>query len=121
MSITWELGISSATAIPLVVDFSYKRRKRKIQSKHRARDGSLYLYKWGDYPRFRVKVEFLTNSQSGIVNSWWDSDTELLFFITSGGVTEVNSVMMTDTESPIKQMQRPSAEYFKGVINLEGY
>ncbi len=120
-SIVWSLGISSADAVPLVVDFTYKRRKRKVSSNHRSLDGSLYMYKWSDYEKFRVRVNFLTNSQSSLVNSWFDTNTALLLFVVSGGVTEVNSVKMVDAESPIQQMQLPYVEYFKGVINLEGY
>lgn len=121
MSVTWELGITSATAVTLNVLHSHKRRKRQIRNAHRARAGGHYLYKWGDFEKFRVPVEFLSPANAGIVNSWWDTNTQLILFITSGGSTQVNSVMIMNDESPLQQMQKPWFEHFKGVIDLEGY
>ncbi len=122
MTITWELGISSATAISLIPKFSYRRSKRQIRRMERSRNtGELFIYKHGDFTKYRVPVTFLSNFDSGIVNSWWDTNTQLLFFITSGGVTEVNSVMIMGSESPLQQMQKPFSEFFKGTIRLEGY
>lgn len=120
-SIVWTLGITSTDAVPLLVDFTYKRRKRQIRSEHRALGGSLRIYKWGEYERFRVRVDHMAGAQLYKVNSWFDNNSELLLFISCGGVTEVNSVKIMDNESPIAQTSRPYHDLFKGVINLEGY
>ena len=121
MSTTYELGISSATAIQLYPDWNYKAGKKQIRNQHRTRQGGLYIYKWSDYPQFKFSVDIVPAADAAIINSWWDTNTELLFFVTSGGVTEVNSVLIVNDESPMDQRTKPYDNYWKGAIQLEGY
>lgn len=118
---TYELGISSSDAVTLYPEFDYKAEKKQKRSDHRTRSGKLYSYKWYDVQKFDFDLSWVNESISGIINSWFDARTELLFFITSGGSTEVHSVMIMNDETPMSEFQKPYQNYYKGTIKLEGY
>jgi len=116
----YELGISSVDAVELIPDYSYKSPEIKIESKSRTRAGKLYSTKYGSYKHISFNVDYVSSATAALVNSWWETDTELLFFITSGGTTETHSVMLQG-ETPIGGFNAPSIEYYRGKINLETY
>lgn len=121
MSTTYELGITSATAITLYPEYDLKIEEKQIRNEHRSKSGKLRVYKWGDYNRINFNVNWLAAADAAIVNSWWDSNTELLFFVTSDTATQVYSVMILNKETPMNQFNAPYREYYKGKILLEGY
>jgi len=108
------------SAVTLVPDYSYKSPEIKIESKSRTRAGKLYSTKYGSYKHISFNVDYVSSATAALVNSWWETDTELLFFITSGGTTETHSVMLQG-ETPIGGFNAPSIEYYRGKINLETY
>jgi len=108
------------SAVTLVPDYSYKSPDIKIESKTRTRAGRLYTTKYGSYKHFSFNVNYVSSATAALVNSWWETDTELLFFVTSGGVTETHSVMLQG-ETPIDGFNSPSIEYYRGKIILETY
>jgi hypothetical protein len=119
---TFELGISSSDAITLFPEFSYEGGKKQIRSDHRTKSGRMYRYTWGDYDRFKFDLEWVAGTDASVVNSWWESDTELLFFITSSTATEVHSVMIMNNESPLRSFNKPYDDYYRGkAILLETY
>jgi len=118
---TFELGISSANAVTFYPEWDYKAGKIQIRNEHRTRAGKLTLYKWSDYKTFEFEVNWVTASDASHVNSWFDTNTELLFLITSSGVTAVHSVMLVGKETPLAQYNKPYENYYKGSILLEGY
>ena len=108
------------SAVTLVPDYSYKSPDIKIESKTRTRAGRLYTTKYGSYKHFSFNVNYVSSATAALVNSWWETDTELLFLVTSGGVTETHSVMLQG-ETPIDGFNSPSIEYYRGKIILETY
>ena len=56
MSLTFELGINSATAIQLSPEYDFKDAKKLIESKHRTLSGRQYDYKWGEYEHFEFSL-----------------------------------------------------------------
>lgn len=121
MSLTFQLGISSADAVILRPEFDYQGGRRQIASSHRTKAGRLYRYTWGDYERFQFTLDFVPASDAALVNSWWSTDTELLFFVSSDTATEVHSVMITAKQTPLRRFRAPYADLYKGKILLEGY
>jgi hypothetical protein len=121
MSTTFQLGISSANAVTLIPEFDFKRPKKQIRSQQRTRGGKLKLYKWSDYQTINFSVELVPSSDTAVINSWWDSNTELLFFINSGSATEVHSVMILNKETPLAAYNKPYNNLYKGKIQLEAY
>lgn len=121
MALTYELGITSQTAIELKPEYDYKESQVQIKNVHRTRSGRLRTYTWADYKHFEFTARFVTAENAAIVNSWFDSNAELLFFITSDSTTEVHSVVITNPDSPFQQHIKPYRTYYQGKISLEEY
>ncbi len=118
---TYELGTSSADAVTILPEFSYKFPMKQERSQHRTKNGKLFIYKWGEYQKFRVPVTFVSASDTALVNSWWNTNTELLYFVTSGSTTDVYSVFITNAEQPFSQFTKPYDWKFNGKLKLETY
>ena len=121
MSLTFQLGIDSSTAVTIQPNFDYSDGKKQIRSDHRTKGGKAYSYKWGDYRQITFSTAYVPASTAALVNSWWDSKAELLWFITVGGVTEVQSVMLMNEETPLQERSFPYVDRYQGEIRLEGY
>jgi hypothetical protein len=121
MALTFELGINSATAIQLYPEYDFKDATKIIESKHRTPTGRQYNYKWGNYERFEFSLNYVAEANASVVNSWWDSRTELLFFITSDTNTDVYSVMIMNKDNPLLGFNKPYDVYRKGKLILESY
>jgi len=121
MSTTYELGISSETAITLYPEYDMKNGEKQIRNEHRSKSGKLRLYKWGDYNKISFSLNWVPAADAAIVNSWWDSNTELLFLVTSDTETQVYSVMILNTDTPLSEYNAPYRDYCKGKVQLEGY
>ena len=121
MAITYELGITSSTAVQLYPDWDYSKGDTMTKSKHRTRSGNLYQYKWNDYGKISFKATWVTSETKSIVNSWWNSQTKLLWFVNDGSTVDVTSVMLVNNDAPFKQNVKPYTEYSQGPIELEEY
>lgn len=106
--------------LELLPDWNFDDKGAKMQSEHVTRSGKRYVYKWGEYCKFSFGVSFLNSSQAAIINSWWSTNTKLLFMenVTSAAVY---SVMLTGNEKPIGNYVKPYMTLFKGKIDLQGY
>lgn len=121
MALTFELGISSSDAVTLYPEYNYKGGDVQLKNQARTLSGKLYLYKRGDYEKFQFSVNYLPASDASLVNSWWDTNTKLLFFINSSTATEVHSVILMNKDTPFQQFNIPYADKYKGKVLLEGY
>ena len=121
MSTTFQLGISSADAITLIPEEDFRNAKSQIRNEHRTRGGRLYVYKWADYRKINFALDLIPAADAATINSWWDTNTELLFFVNSDTETEVFSVLIMNEESPLPQYRFPYVEYYKGKLELETY
>ena len=122
MSLVYELGISSDTAVVLRPEYSSKPKNRKqTRSEMRARSGGLYRYIWATYDKVLLNLNFVPASDASIVNSWWEAGSDLLLFITSDSTTEVRSVQILNKEIPFSQFVKPYDNLMKGKLELEGY
>ena len=117
----YQLGISSADAVTLYPEWDYFNGETQIRNEHRSKSGRLRLYKWGDYRKIKFSLNWLPASDAALVNSWWDTNTELLFFVNSSTATEVHSVMLLNKESPLGSYNEPYNDYYKGKLELETY
>jgi hypothetical protein len=121
MTILFELGISSADAVTLYPTWDMDSNKKKMETSLKTLSGKGFVYKWGDYERWILKCEYYTVADAAIVNSWHDTNTELLFFITSDSITEVHSVRSMGKDRPFTEYQKPYTDKMKGKIILETY
>lgn len=116
---SWLLFPSSGNHVTLEPEWNFARRDKKEETVHRTRAGKRYTYKWGSYYAFKFGLEHVSSSTAAIVNSWWVTNTKLLF-MESGG-TQVFSVVLTNKELPLGQFNRPYNDHYTGTIELEGY
>jgi hypothetical protein len=121
MTIKFELGMSSATAIQLYPEYDYKDSEKLIESRHRTLGGRQYNYKWSDYDNFEFSLNFVSEANASIINSWWNVRADLLYFVTSGSNTDVYSVMLMNNEKPLSGYNKPYDTYRKGKIILQTY
>ena len=121
MSITYSLGITSATEVELIPEWSYKNGDTMKYSRYRTAAGRLYQYKWHDYKKISFPTKFVTSETMSIVNSWWNTQTKLLFFVNDGGTVSVTSVFIVNKDAPFRENIKPYTEYWQGAIELEEY
>jgi len=121
MAITFELGINSATAIQLYPEYDFKDAEKLIETRHRTQSGRQFSYKYGDYEHFEFSLNYVSEANASIVNSWFNSRAELLFFVTSGSATDVYSVMIMNNDNPLSGYNKPYDTYRKGKLILESY
>ena len=78
--VTFKLGISSVDAITIRPEYDYSSIKKRIESKHRTRSGRMFKYHWSNYVKIGFTLDYIAGGNASVINSWWNSDTELLFF-----------------------------------------
>ena len=115
------LGIDSTETVEFYPEWDYKFPAQQIRTDHRTKGGKLFVYKWGSYQNFNLNLNWVTASDASLVNSWWDTNTKLLFFITSDTGTEVHSVMIINDDTPFSQYNKPYNNYFGGKVELTTY
>ena len=116
---TYLLFISSGIDVSLDPEFNFRDTEKKIETRHRTKSGREYVYKWGDYKKWSFGVTYVDSSFKAIVNSWWNTNTELLFM--KQGETLVYSVRLMNNNSPINAFIKPYDDLFKGKIDLGTY
>lgn len=116
---SYDLFVDSDNSLQFDPEFDYADEERKVEDSHRVRSGGLYRYKWASYRRFKFSMAFVSSSDAAIVNSWWLSNTELLFMNTSDSA--VFSVQLVNADKPLGQFQKPYVDLYKGIIELETY
>ncbi len=116
---SWRLFVDSTDGVSLEPEYDFLEDTRKIENRYRSRDASEFVYKWGEFDRFKMSVMFVNSEIKSIVNSWWSSNTDLLF--KSESASAVHSVHLVSGRLPIGGFIKPYDTLFKGVIELEVY
>ena len=120
-AIPYSLGITSETIIQIYPGHDYINKLNISRTDARLKGGGLLSYRWSSYRDIQIPLSWLNASESSIINSWWESRAQIKFFVTSGAVTDVHSVMIMNKETPLNQYNEPHTDYFRGNIHLEGY
>jgi len=115
----YRLFVDSNNGVDIDPEYNYTEKDKKMESKQRVRSGDQYVYKWGDYEIFKFGIMHVNSSFKSIVNSWWNTNTNLLFM--EVGATKVSTVRLSNKALPIGKPIKPYTDSFKGVIELEGY
>lgn len=115
----YRLFVDSSTGLDVLPTYDFDQLDKKTENRFRSRNSNLYIYKWSSYKKFKVPVSFVNSSYAAIVNSWWLSNTRLLFAVS--GNAAVNSVVISNSDLPIGQYIKPYITLLKGVIELETY
>jgi hypothetical protein len=119
---TFRLGPVSSV-IELDPDYDYTFELTKVQTDHRTRSGKLFSYKFATYRRFEVPESWVNSSQRTLVNSWWETNTELAFFDDYDTYPQSywNVRIMNDKE-PYPEFIKPYfKQFYSGELILETY
>lgn len=73
------LSNSGGVSLEIFPEYNFKDGGRKIEDRHRTRDGSEFVYKWGEYRLIEIDVKYVNSSFRTIVNSWWSVNEDLLY------------------------------------------
>ena len=117
---TWhlQLGTNTGTQIHFSPEPDFSRPSQKIESRHRTPTGREYVYKWGDMQRWSMSVRYVSSNDAAIVQSWWNTNAELLLLEPGG---DVHSVWLTNEESPMANLDVPYADQWTILLNLGTY
>lgn len=111
------LGPSSDTAI-LVYPKDITRGRAKLETVNHTRGGKRYSVFQGAHAKYKLEVEHVSSSDAALVNSWWASDTTVMFW--PQGVSSGSTVRFTNKAYPIGAWSMIDQSLFSGVIELEG-
>lgn len=115
----FRLFVDSSNGVSIEPEWDLAEPDKKIEDEHRTRAGGRYVYKWGSFRRWKFAVSYVDSSFAAVVNSWWLSNTQLLF--KSESAAAVYSVQLMNDEKPVSRYVRPYDTLFSGVIELETY
>jgi hypothetical protein len=110
---------SSGNHVTLEPDWDFERNDTQVNDAHVTRSGKRFVYKWGSYVRFTFSIDFVNSSTAAIINSWFITNTKLLFTSTSD--TAVYSVILIGNDIPMSKFVKPYTDKFMGKIDLQGY
>ena len=116
---TCRLFVDSANGVDVEPEYNYVEKDKKIETRHRTRSGKEYVYKFGEFNRFKFGVMYVDSAFKSIVNSYWNNNAELLFM--EVGASQVYSVRLINKELPIGKAIKPYSDSFKGLIDLGTY
>jgi len=118
----YALGPTWPLAVSLYPEYDLWIGKRQRRTDTRAKFGNLRTYKWYEQDKIEFSLNWLCASYASLINSWWDTNTKLQFYITSNnGPAEVHSLMLMNENEPLVAHNKPYIEYYRGEIRLEGY
>lgn len=116
---SFRLFVDSATGVTLEPEWDLGRPDQKIENEFRTRSGARFVYRWAGFDRFKFSLNFVDSATQAVVNSWWDTNTDLLFMEEGG--TEVSSVQITNAKKPMDGFNKPYQNLYRGKIELETY
>lgn len=100
-------------------EYDYKKGDKKIEDTHRAKSGDLYQYKWGEYNVAEFTIEFLSPSDKDIINTWWSSNTSLMFHNNLTGENWPCKIM--NKSVPVNQLIKPYFDQYKTKLLVEEF
>ncbi len=115
----FRLYVNSANGVDVNVEYDFKDTGRKFESRHRVRSGAEYVYKWGEWTELKFSIAFVNSEFKSIVNSWWSSNTDLLW--KEVDVAGITSVHLINKSKPVDRLVKPYNDLFRGKIELGTY
>lgn len=116
---TFRLFVDSSTGVDVYPDWDYAEKDTKVESRHRARNGAEYVYKWGNVRSIKFSIAYVDSSFRAQVNSWWGGNVDLLWMEEGG--TAVSSVHLVNKSKPVDGLVKPYTDLFRGKIELGSY
>jgi len=120
--VSYTLFTNSTDGISFDPDFGFKHRDKKIQNSIRVRSGLGFVYKFGDYKRWKIPLRFVGSADKKTLNDWWSNNTELFFYDDNDTTAaSTSTVRIANRASPVSQPEKPYDYEWKGSLELEEY
>ncbi len=118
---SWDLnsGVFIADVVSFSPEYDFIDSSKKIESRHRTRDGSEFVYKWADQEQISFSLEYVNSSDKSVINNFWRNNTDLTLY--NSNDASVFSCYITNKSLPIGQLNKPYNNLFKGKLKLEAY
>lgn len=117
---SYVLQIDSDHQVEFDPEYDFTNKDSLVQAQHRTRDGSLFIYKFGEYSAWKFKVNFISDNDKTTINDWWRERSELQFYNVDSA-TLVNSVVLMNKTVPVNKVIKPHNNLFIGTIDLSTY
>jgi hypothetical protein len=115
------LGPDRTNAIELFPEWNFNDGEIAKIDTIRTDASILHMYKEYDYKEISFNAKHVPASEAVIVNSWWSTQTKLIWFTELGSVTIVDSIMIGNNAEPFIQYSRGYCDHYDGKIVLEEY
>ncbi|MAG40276.1 hypothetical protein CMI41_04895 [Candidatus Pacearchaeota archaeon] len=106
-----------SSQIEVPVDYGFERLKTIFRSDHTTKTGDLYTYiEEGSFTGYSVPVNWITQAQRALINSWWETGTTCQFWEDGDSPTSFHNVRIMGDEEPLQTYIRP---YFQDLTGGE--
>lgn len=104
----------STITVSLHTTYDTQRNTELIIDRARNIGGKSFDKLWASYDQFQFPVEYITNSDGGQINEWWENTIELTLFFDQTSY----QVYIVSNDQPFQQLSRPYQNEWNGTINL---
>lgn len=111
--------LTQVDPVTLHPEWNLEEQQRLIRRDHRTTGGQLHSYLWSQYFAFRVPLRWLPRAQADLLNWWWGNQLELAFTLDSSDDASTYICRITNATQPIGRRQRPYADTWEGLLELE--
>ncbi len=107
---------------PLTVypDWSLLTRERAAALQHRTREGRLKRFRWSSAFEFQLPLRWLSSSEAGVLNWWWEAQLNLAFTLDTSESESVFICRIVNPSQPVGKRMRPYPDRWAGRLELAG-
>ena len=105
--------------IPIFPDWTFHGGKISIDSSHRTQDGTSFLYRWGFFRRYSMRLSFVNSSERNRMAEWWENQEELAFTFDSSLTESTIICRIVNDAQPMTEYIEPYDDLFQGEVRLE--
>ncbi len=107
--------------INLSPEYDFREIKTLQRADIRTKEGSLFTYIYnGRHTEFKIPESWVNSSQRSLVNSWWETATNLEFIRDSDFPSSLENVRIMENKEPYQKFIRPYFKiFYEGRITLE--
>ena len=101
-------------------DWSLLTRERATALQHRTREGLLQRFRWSSAFEFQLPLRWLSSSEAGMLNWWWEGQMNLAFTLDTSDTESVFICRIVKPSQPVGKRMRPYPDRWAGRLELAG-
>ena len=107
------------TFVMLHPQWNYQESAQVSRSLHRTLNGKLFSYKWGNFARISLPLQFVPPDVGAVLEQWWRDDERLLFRMDTDKTRNGIVCLIGGELSPLPYQEAGNPAYRKGNLLLE--